>query len=698
MPAQSSVNANKMKQLEILAPAGGMEPLIAGVRCGADAVYLGGKAFSARQNAGNFDHETLKSAVNDCHVRGVKVYLTVNTLMDDKELDRALFAVQDGVNAGVDGLIVQDLGLAKLVRQYFPTVPLHASTQMSVMSVNGFRLLHDMGFVRAVIPREMQEKEIAAIHNAVPLALEAFVHGALCMCVSGQCYLSAVLGSRSGNRGLCAQPCRLPFFVKEEGRYVLSLKDLSLVEKMQRMAAAGVTSFKIEGRMKRPEYVAAAVTACKEAKNGSLQQGSLSALQSVFSRSGFTDGYFTGKLGPTMFGIRQKEDVLSAKGVLAELAQRYHKEVPLVPVDITVEMRTGQPVRLCAAARGKQVVLCSETLPQQAVNCPATKESLALRMRKCGGTPFYAGAVEIRLEEGLMFPVSELNALRRNALDALAEQLAQTGRKTYHYTQFDWFGVQQEKLCVNSMEWRGVFDAYDSVPENGDKLSMLFLPLRETVTNFAQAVGRFACVGVVLPRGMFGNETEITERLARLWETGVRHVLTGNLGGVKTALEMGFTVHGDFGLNVFNSASLQVLSQMGVASQTLSFELRLQQMNRMKKEVPAGAILYGRLPLMLTRNCPVKNELSCKQCGRSASLTDRKGIRFPVRCDFGCSELLNSRPVYMADRVREVQLDFGTLLFTTESRREAGAVIDACLAGEAPKGEFTRGLYYRGVE
>lgn len=691
------MNENKrMKQIEILAPAGGMESLIAGVRCGADAVYLGGEAFSARRNAGNFDNEALKEAVSYCHIRGVKVYLAVNTLVGDKELEQALFAVQDGLNAGVDALIVQDIGLAALIHKFFPSARLHASTQMSVMSPEGFRALAAMGFVRAVVPREMSRDEIRQLALAVPdMELEAFVHGALCMCVSGQCYMSAMLGSRSGNRGLCAQPCRLPFYVEEKGRCDLSLKDLSLVQKMDEMAEAGVTSFKIEGRMKRPEYVAAAVTACREGRSGNLGVKTFSALKSVFSRSGFTDGYFMGKLGKDMFGTRMKEDVVSAKDVLGSLARLYQKETPLVPVRFHFQMSGGTPASLTAECRGKKVTAVSETLPDKAVNKPLTAESVSQRLNKCGGTPFYIEKIDVFLEEALILPAAELNGLRRSVLEQLSEELAALPGK-----QYDYQGFLLEKAVPRNMEkpfqWRGVFDSFAQVPDNISRLNMAFLPLNEKAEHFQELAERCA-VGAVLPRGMFGNESEIRDKLKKLKQAGVQHVLTGNLGGVKLAKALGFTAHGDFGLNVFNSQSLAVTEKLGVKSQTLSFELTAQQIALIHGG-ETGVLFYGRLPLMLTKNCPVQNELTCAQCGRSACLTDRKGIKFPVRCGYGCSEILNSRPVYLADRRREFPVEFGTLLFTTETREEAAVVMERCLAGEPPFGEYTRGLAYRGVE
>lgn len=359
---------------EILAPAGSMESLIAAVRCGANAVYLGTKGINARRGATNFTFEELKQAVEYCHARDVKIYLALNILISDSERELAYKTVEAGLSLGVDAFIIQDLGLAKIIHSHFPTARMHASTQCSVNSPEGFKALEKMGFVRAVLPREMSLDEIREIRQATDMELEMFVHGALCMCVSGQCYLSAMLGGRSGNRGLCAQPCRLGFSADASRSCDLSLKDLSLIGNINEIAQAGVVSLKIEGRMKRPEYVAAAVTSCKKAIDGEYSASDENTLKSVFSRTGFTDGYFTGER-KDMFGTRQKEDVVAAKDVLKELSHLYDNENPLVPIDIEFICKANRKAELTARALGKTVTVTG-TVPEKAINKPMTEESV----------------------------------------------------------------------------------------------------------------------------------------------------------------------------------------------------------------------------------------------------------------------------------------------------------------------------------
>jgi len=665
-------------EFEILAPAGSQESLIAGVRCGADAVYLGGKALSARRNAGNFNDEQLFDAVAYCHSRGVKVYQAVNTLCSDGEFEAAYNTIKNSLAAGVDAFIVQDLGLAKMIRSAFPDARLHASTQMSVMTPKGVEALKEMGFSRVVLPREMTAQEILEIRNSTDTELEIFVHGALCMSVSGQCLLSAMLGGRSGNRGLCAQPCRLPFSADNSSSHDLSLKDLSLIKNLKEIGGLGVVSLKIEGRMKRPEYVAAAVTAIKKAISGRYDDKDETDLKSVFSRSGFTNGYFTDNRGRDMFGIRQKEDVVSSVNVLKGFAQLYDKENPLLPMDMDFYCKRGEPIRLTARALGKEVSVCGD-MPEAALNKPMTEESVTARLSKLGGTQFYAGTIHTDMEDGLIVPASKINALRRGA----AEQLSREEKKGVTALAFD-FPKKSSRAAVPYYTAR--FSSVEQVPDR-HPFKYIFLPLQSSTEDFIDCRA-----GVELPRGLFGREREIMQRLVKLKKAGVKYALCGNLGSYTLAKELGFTVFGDMGLNVFNSISAGMLEHP-----ILSPELTVQQINAVSAPVK-GAVVYGRIPLMLSRNCPVKNHIGCEACRKNGSLTDRKGISFPVVCSpYPCVEVLNSVPIYMAERMQELKIDFAHFYFSTESRQQAEQIIALYEQGAAAPFDYTRGLYYRGV-
>lgn len=664
-------------KFEILAPAGSMESLIAGVRSGANAVYLGGKSFNARRNAGNFNDDELKKAVIYCHERGVKVYLTLNIVVSDDEWELAYNSVKNALEAGVDAFIIQDIGIAKMIKEHFPDARLHGSTQMSIMTPSGAEHAKELGFSRIVLPREMSLDEIKEIRKSTDLELELFVHGALCMCVSGQCYLSSVIGSRSGNRGLCAQPCRLPFTAKDDKKEcALSLKDLSLVEHLNELD--GVVSLKIEGRMKRPEYVSAAVTAVKNAINNCYSTDDNHKLKSIFSRSGFTDGYFTGKLGSGMFGTRQKEDVVSAKDVLKDISHGYDNENPLLPIDMQFICKAGKPCLLTATALEKTVEITGD-VPETAINKPMTAESLKDRLSKLGGTQFYANHIEIELDDGLILPVSKINELRRLAIEKLNEQ---------------------EKITVNCKPLEKImpiaksgikfanasFKSAEQIPDK-HPFQNVFIPLDSSLEDFVDNRA-----GVVLPRGLFGIENEIKQKLEKLKKAGVSKALCGNIGSYNLARSMGFQVFGDFGLNIYNSQSANMIE-----NPILSFELTLEQANKINAK-NTGIIAYGKVPLMLTRNCPVKNSIGCYECNKNGRLTDRKGYEFEVLCSqYPCVEMLNSVPIYMLDRLNEIKTDFIHFYFSTESVSQVEHIIKLYENKAKADFKYTRGLYQRGT-
>lgn len=661
---------------EILAPAGSMESLIAAVRCGANAVYLGTKGINARRGATNFTFEELKQAVEYCHARDVKIYLALNILISDSERELAYKTVEAGLSLGVDAFIIQDLGLAKIIHSHFPTARMHASTQCSVNSPEGFKALEKMGFVRAVLPREMSLDEIKEIRQATDMELEMFVHGALCMCVSGQCYLSAMLGGRSGNRGLCAQPCRLGFSADASRSCDLSLKDLSLIGNINEIAQAGVVSLKIEGRMKRPEYVAAAVTSCKKAIDGEYSASDENTLKSVFSRTGFTDGYFTGER-KNMFGTRQKEDVVAAKDVLKELSHLYDNENPLVPIDIEFICKANRKAELTATALGKTVTVTG-TVPEKAINKPMTEESVETRLAKFGNTQFYLNNITIDLDDGLILPASVINSMRREAVEMLDKV------EIKPFTQMPYKAEKyKEKDCTPYYTAR--FLNPDSIPDK-HPFKRIFIPIWSSDEDFVDNRA-----GVEIPRGLFGMEEKLTKRLEHLKKIGVRKALCSNLGAYSLAQKMGFEVYGDFGLNIFNSESAQLFN-----SPILSFEATLEQTNRIGAK-DTGIIGYGYLPLMLTRNCPIKNHLGCSRC--TGKLTDRKGFEFKVKCSpYPCVEVLNPVPVYMGDRQKEIKTDFIHFYFTDESKNQVEQIINLFKTGGQFDGKYTRGLTYRGVE
>ena len=680
---------------EILAPAGSKEALVAAVRCGADAVYLGLQEFNARKSAANFTRETLPEAVDYCHSHNVKVHLALNTLLYDGELPEAAEAVRFACGTGVDAIIVDDFGLVDIIRDAAPDMPLHGSTQMTVHTPHGVKFLAELGFQRAVLARELSFDELKAISDSSNIELEIFVHGALCMCVSGQCYLSSMLGGRSGNRGRCAQPCRLPFSVKGGTGYDLSLKDMSIIDRLPALAAAGISSFKIEGRMKRPEYVAAAVTACRMSLEGSDISDICSKLCDVFSRSGFTSGYLDGNLGRHMFGIRRHEDVKASARVLTELSHLYASERGSLPVAMSFSASPDKPCTLSASCLGHTATSVSEYICQKALNVPLTEEKACNSLRKSGGTQFTVSDITCTIGEGTSVPLSVINDLRRRVLDSLSEELSQKSAVAFHPENITYVPHRTGSDSPPLLSVR-LSDASAALEADLSQVSQLIVPL-ETPDRILASLPYGDITVLEIPRVMFGREESVAEMLHHVSDLGFGSVMAHNIGAVRLALEHGMTVYGGFGLNVFNSQAAKFFTGRGLKELTLSFELPLVRARSIASRFPSSLIVYGRVPLMISRNCPAANGGGCSSCRHT--LTDRKNIEFPVECRFGASELLNSRPIYLSDRMDSMSgFKRAILYFTDESPKQISDVINMYAGGLPPECEYTRGLYFRSVE
>ncbi len=686
------------KKLEILAPAGSIESIYPAVRMGADAVYLVAWKLSARTAAQNFSREDLKQAVEYCHARGVKVYLACNTLMHDEELAEAMGIIKYACSIPVDALIMQDLGLISLVREAAPKMRLHASTQMSVHTVEGVKLLEKMGFQRVVLSRELSKAEIQEIAEHTNAELEIFVHGALCMSVSGQCYFSAMLGSRSGNRGSCAQPCRLPFAAEGGNGHDLSLKDNSIISHLRELEEMGVTSAKIEGRMKRPEYVAVSVKACRESLDTGKVDGDIAdKLQAVFSRSGFTDGYFTGQRGREMFGIRSKENVTSATDkILTEIRTMYKDEQPLVPVQMKFMMKEGESVRFAVSDGDGNSASVKGAVPEKALKVALTEEKAKNNLTKTGGTPYFENSFSADIGEGLTVPMSELNRLRRTALEELTEKRVKRVPVTFSEAVFPKTETRRKK---SPKYFRGRFVNSD-IPDSFLDSELIYVPMNLRDEEYNALMDRGFAVAVEIPRGMFGMEKRIYERLKHIQGLGINEVLASNLGAVEMAKQLDMDIHGGFGLNITNTASVEWAEKMGLLDIEVSIELTLEQIAKLGGKIPLGIVSYGLLPLMLTRNNPAENDgNSFASCKTISFLRDRKGIAFPMQSYGACTEILNSVPVILSDRKHEIKgIDFEVFRFSVENSVEMGEkslLFDRKLSS---KGGFTRGLYYRGVE
>ena len=688
-----------MANIEILAPVGSEEMLHAAVFSGADAVYLGFSGFNARTGAGNFDADSLKEAVRFCHARGVKVHVALNTTVYGGELAALCDAIRAVAASGADAVICQDLAVATLIGKIAPQLPRHGSTQMSVHTLQGALELKELGFTRVVLARELSLPEVEQITRHCGIETECFVHGALCMCVSGQCYMSAFLGGRSGNRGSCAGPCRLPFEANAlpEGKpgrlHHLSLKDNSVIDKLDQLQAIGVASAKIEGRLRTPEYVAAAVSACLAGREGRAYDRDL--LKNAFSRSGFTSGYLDGKIDGTMFGVRSEADAELTKKTLPALRELYRRERSRVPVRMKLEIEEGGEKLTVTDADGNKAFAYGDFEPQPARADPT--ESLKRSLAKTGGTPFAAENIEVEMDEGPWFvPGSTVNELRREALDALLKK--REVLRPWPVQDMELEPLPQRTLPPHRT-LRARFERWDQVPEQAlSGVEYLILPIAQADRVPREWRGKTL---LELPRVMFGKLEEDTAcRVAATQDAGFAGYEVSNIAHLR--LCRGLPMSGGFGLNVTNQVAAQFYADNGLGSVLILPETKDSDISTIApthagKPVPTGVLVYGHMPLMVTRACPLQNIHDCAHCDKTGVLTDRKAKKFPVRCGMGVRTIYNPVPIYMGDKPGALTVDYGVAYFTLESREEAAAILDNIRVHAPFEGDFTRGLYFKGT-
>ena len=695
-----------MLMLELLAPAGSMESLYAAVQNGADAVYLGSGTFNARQGAKNFTAQTLTEAVKYCHVRGVAVHLTLNTLVSDREMNDVCTLIRDAATSGVDAFIVQDLAVVQLCRQIAPHIPIHGSTQMSIHSLSGVMLCAAMGLTRVVLSRELSRDDIHYITENSPIEIEVFAHGALCMCYSGQCYLSSAIGGRSGNRGRCAQPCRQSYgYGRWENKYPLSLKDNCLLPYLKELQNMGVASIKLEGRMKRPEYVATVTNIYRRVLNGEpITQEMVDALSAAFNRQGFTNGYYIGQTGQHMFGVR--EDKYDDHKWLAAARNTYEaKENPLVPIAAHMVV-TKQETSLTVTDAEGRTCRVEGPAAEEARTFALTREGLRERLCKTGGTPYRCEDFSAEIDPNLTLSAASINAMRREALNRLTVLRARRETPQLHRprkpVQYPGYREAPAPIVQVTTKEQITPKLLKMKPE------AVYVPLHILAEDplFCHELNRKVRVTAVLPRIITDHELEkIKLDLRAVRDMGVRDVLVGNLGLVQPVQDMGMHVRGDYGLNLYNSQSVNLMRELGLKSATLSFEMTMPQIRDVSKAVPCEILAYGRLPLMVTENCLIRGRTGNCSCNLSmGKLVDKTGAEFPIIKDGkSCrSILLNGKKLSWLDRQKDLNrlgLWGIRLYFTTESPREVDYVLENYL-NPMPfdPGACTRGLYLRGLE
>ena len=666
---------------ELLAPAGSPESLAAAISAGADAVYFGAHSFNARKNANNFTEEELKQAVRDCRLYGVKTNVVLNTQLYGNELVPAISLAEQLLSFGADAFIVADIGLAKELLRIFPGIELHASTQCTGQNVLSAKALAEIGFRRMVAPRELPLRDIQTLCRNSPIETEIFVHGALCVSHSGQCLMSSMIGGRSGNRGECAQPCRLPY--KNKNPYALSLKDLCLAAYVPELVDAGVASFKIEGRMKTPEYVYGVISAYRKLidEHRGATPDEIRKMAELFSRSGFTDGYYHENISRDMLGIRTDADKRTTATVL-DTGKKEKFPTRRMPLSMTAEFFAGKPIRILGTVTRAEETFTSEVFGDicaEAEKTPTTKERLTENLSKLGSTPFYPELVDVQTDR-VNVPISAVNALRRTLCEDLNEKLI---GKPKIYTKFNG-KLPRSSVVIPSNDKSAYFTYYASVTEKAlHYFERIFLPLNEYLAH-ADRLRTYSNVGIAFPPVAFDHELEtVRKKAAAAYRNGARIALIPGFWQSEMADEIGFEKHGDLRLNLYNSSSASVYAEKGFASVIVSPEVGASVTSALSADIPKGYMIYGRLPLMTMEKCMIRDSFSakddrvnCRYCDTHPinKLTDRTGAEFIVVREFPHRNVIfNSVPTYMADK--PLNGLFSHAIFTDESPEKVDTIL-----------------------
>ncbi len=684
-----------MADIELLAPAGGMSRLKAAIQSGADAVYLGGPCFGARHSADNFSEDELKEAVEYAHLYGVDVHVTVNTLIKEKELQRLEEYIKFLAVAGVDAILVQDMGVARIVKKVCPQMPLHASTQMTVTSLEGVKYLEDNGFSRVVLARELSYDEIKHICEGAKAQIEVFVHGAICMSYSGQCLMSSIIGGRSGNRGRCAQPCRLPYTLCSDGKkdlsaHILSPKDMALINEIDKLKKIGVKSLKIEGRLKRAEYVSAVTGIYRKYIDNTkpVEKSDIKELQDAFSR-GFTDGYFKNKLGKDMMSHNNPSNA-DKNFFSKEALARANGEtfIRKIPVYINASMSVGES--LCVTMYdddNNYVSAFSKEIAGEAIkdNSHRIREQLS----KLGQTPFEAMSVEL-YADGASMSIGAINQTRREAAQLLIKERAK--REEKQIFDYEYITKAREKCKTDiSVQIRTKVQLRAAVECGVNRIILSGNLVKE-----AHKIGY---------KGKLIQKTADIFKKEELLCDDIEVSNTGALYEYPNARK-----HGSVRLNIYNSQAIEHYSCLN--GFVISPELNIGEIKDVLQNTDAcvEVVAYGNIPLMIMKNCPIKAMGQCANKQSGYYLKDRRNQRFPLMCLDDCRcELLNSKPMFAADKIEDIKntgASFVRLMFTNEGYDECKKIINiyqSALNGEKitnPFGEneFTRGHLYRGVE
>lgn len=666
--------------MELLSPAGSFESLRAAVSAGCDAVYLGSSFFAnARMNAANFDRDELIQAIDYCHLRDVKTYVTVNTLLTDREIgqlyDYGVFLYENNA----DAVLVQDLGVASFLKRNIPELEIHASTQMGICNLDGVRFAEKIGCSRAVVARELSASNIEHICKNSNIEIEAFVHGAMCASASGFCLMSSFIGRRSGNRGKCAQPCRLKYSTGNKEGYLMSLKDMMLIEHIDSLKKSGVASLKIEGRMKSPGYVGCVTEIYRKAIDGEkITDADISRLKNAFDRGGYTDSYYTE--GKNFFAFEKPETTYGH--------QMYDVPEKKTEIGLSMTAKIGSPITITAKYKDISVEKTGEFICETALKRAVSEDDAKLRIKKLGDTAFVCDEPEVLIDDSLMVPLGEITSLRRDVVCKLAEKITEKKK----------FSGFLKPLNVNSFRNEADYKIAVSVENVKQYQSVtyadrIYVPLWVIYNNQDAFSKVNSKIVVLLPQLCYDDKSDLKQKMiSRVKEMGYSAFCASNAGDIE------ISEYTDYSVWMFNSECVNYLRKTGIKTGCLSPEINIAQLKDIRSDCGLEAIIYGKIPVMLSKNCFVKSAGNCGDC----TLRDRTGGIFKAMCcpDFGYTRLLNTVPLYMGDKISDFDntcIDTLRLMFTDESPSECERIIELIKSGKSFTGDYTRGHYYRGV-
>ena len=702
--------------LELVSPAGSPEGVIAAVQNGADAVYLGFNELNACMDAQNFLLDEFGRSLEYCRVRGIKAYLTLDSIVYDDELPIVAQNAKEANRYGADAIIVQDLGAMRAVRQAVPEMLIHAGPRMGIHNLEGVKMAAAMGASRVTIAHELTRKEIRHICRYSPIEIEVIVHGNLCMSYTGQCYMSTVLEENSDSRGICDKPCQKNYSATGHTiKHPLSLKDISLVRYLSDLEAIGVKAVKIEGRSKRNEYTALVSGMYSKAlRSGKTPSGeSAQTLRSTFSKQGFTDGYYTDRKGADMLGLRE-EDKRADTVLFASTRKLYlNGEFQRVPIRFVGMVAKDKPAKLAAADDKNNSAVAYGPIPEQSFHKDFSQAMLQTELYKTSGTPFICLGVKGTVEPGLKIPMSAFTDMRVQLFAEILEQrkpmtLRDEGEyipNTYASDGFvpELYDMNQSNPPVITVS----LTKADQLSAEMEALepSVVYIPVVE-LDYESPLLHKFLdnkniTVAVSLPRVIHDNEKKtVSKVMERARAIGIKDALVGNIGHIQFARSFGMAVRGDYGLNICNSEVLFVLQKLGFVSATFSFEMKLSEIRDLEKPIDTELITYGRLPLMYTENCIVRNCTEACTCDSFVGLVGEKGVLYPVVADFGCrNTLYHSKKLFMADKYKAyatLGLWAQRLNFTTENAIECVSVLKRYMGkGNFSPTGFTRGVYFK---